>query len=77
MKAVMTAYRAGDYETAIEKAEKLKDGAKKTPEYCCVAVKCCITQEGLTKRKRAFGRPCPFTMTLGKKLSSTICSLQC
>lgn len=36
MKAVMTAYRAGDYETAIEKAEKLKDGAKKTPEYCCV-----------------------------------------
>src|SRR6266481_1663257 len=36
MKAVMTAYRAGDYETAIEKAETLKDGAKKTPEYCCV-----------------------------------------
>lgn len=36
MKAVMTAYRAGDYETALEKAEKLKDGAKKTPEYCCV-----------------------------------------
>ena len=36
MKAVMSAYRAGDYEAAIEKAEKLKEGAKKTPEYCCV-----------------------------------------
>lgn len=36
MRAVMDAYRAGDHKTAIEKAEKLKDGAKKTAEYCCV-----------------------------------------
>ena len=36
MKAVMSAYRAGDYEAALEKTEKLKEGAKKTPEYCCV-----------------------------------------
>jgi tetratricopeptide (TPR) repeat protein len=36
MKAVMAAYRAGDYETALEKAEKLKDRAKKTAEYCCI-----------------------------------------
>lgn len=33
MKAVMTAYRAGDYAAAIEKSEGLKNGAENTPEY--------------------------------------------
>jgi tetratricopeptide (TPR) repeat protein len=34
MKAVMAAYRAGDYETALQKAERLKNGALKTHPYC-------------------------------------------
>jgi tetratricopeptide (TPR) repeat protein len=34
MKAVMAAYRAGDYETALQKAERLKNGTLKTHPYC-------------------------------------------
>ena len=30
---IMTAYRAGDYATGLEKTENLKDGSVKTPEY--------------------------------------------
>jgi len=34
MKTVMTAYRAGDYATALQKTEDLREGLRKTPEYC-------------------------------------------
>lgn len=34
LEAVTAAYRAGDYATALEKAESLKDGSSKTAEYC-------------------------------------------
>src|SRR5438128_9737721 len=32
--AVMAAYRDGDYRTALQKAESLKDGSSNTAEYC-------------------------------------------
>ena len=34
LEAVMSAYRAGDYKSALEKAEGLKDGISKTAPYC-------------------------------------------
>lgn len=34
VKSVMAAYRAGDYVLALQKAERLRDGTSKTPEYC-------------------------------------------
>src|ERR1700757_4128390 len=34
LEAVDTSYRAGDYQTALEQAEGLKQGFSKTPEYC-------------------------------------------
>ncbi len=34
MKAAIAAYRACDYAAALQRAEGLKDGAAKTPEYC-------------------------------------------
>ena len=33
-KAVMAAYRDGDYALALQKTEGLKDGSSKTAEYC-------------------------------------------
>src|SRR5207244_10211311 len=32
--AVMAAYRGGDYRTALQRAESLKDGSSNTAEYC-------------------------------------------
>ena len=32
--AIMSAYRAGDYATGLEKTEELKDGSMKSAEYC-------------------------------------------
>src|SRR2546428_9550502 len=32
--AVMAAYRCGDYRTALQRAESLKDGSSNTAEYC-------------------------------------------
>jgi tetratricopeptide (TPR) repeat protein len=34
MNAVMSAYRAGDYERALQKTEGMRDGSSKTAEYC-------------------------------------------
>jgi len=34
MNAAVAAYRDGDYETALQKAEGLKDGSSRTAEYC-------------------------------------------
>jgi hypothetical protein len=34
MNAVMTAYRNGDYSTALQKTEGLRNGQEKTGEYC-------------------------------------------
>lgn len=34
VEAVTAAYRKGDFATALEKAESLKDGSSKTAEYC-------------------------------------------
>lgn len=34
VEAVVEAYRRGDYATALTEAEGLKDGTRKTPEYC-------------------------------------------
>jgi tetratricopeptide (TPR) repeat protein len=34
IKAIMSAYRRGDYATGLEKTESLKDGTAETAEYC-------------------------------------------
>src|SRR5436305_4233484 len=34
LEAVISAYREGDYETALQKTEALKPGISKTAEYC-------------------------------------------
>lgn len=34
LEAVTASYKAGDYQTALQQTESLKDGFSKTPEYC-------------------------------------------
>ena len=64
--AVMAAYRGGDYRTALQRAESLKDGSSNTAEYCFFRGSCCIILESSMTLNRTCEKAWLLKPTLAK-----------
>ena len=64
--AVMAAYRDGDYRTALQKAESLKDGSSNTQSIAFFADRCCIILESSMKLNRTCEKAWLLKPTLAK-----------